>query len=181
MANKGYIEKEKDMLQKMHDTDWEVFDGDKDDALEFMSRQLMTFPDYVNCVIKEQVLMPIYSYKYEGQDYRDAVQSLDRGRRISHDAAISSVNILNRFSERLGLGKFADVDTSNRYAVADFCGAFTLETFDKGIGKTMDEAALGRTEPYDTKQVPSSLSKLLRQIEHDDQNAKEEENEGAEL
>ena len=109
---------------------FESFDHDKDDALDFLASQLKAFPDYVNIVVNEQIMMPIYQAKYEGQEYRDAVMDIDKSRRIAHDSAISSVNILNRACDRHGVSLFADIDTSDRHSLSQTRLYMLTHTYD---------------------------------------------------
>lgn len=123
-----------DLLEVWTKENFESFDNDKDEALEFLSSELQSFPKYVNVVVNEQIMMPIYKAKYEGQDYRDAVMNIDKSRRIQHEQVICSVNILNRTCDRHGIARFADIDTTDRHAVANFAGIFVNDLYNKGIG-----------------------------------------------
>lgn len=146
----SYLEKEVRMLQEMERTHYATVGGEeaKEDALSFMGDQFDTFIDYANTVIRQQVMIPIWRTMYDGQDLRDKLESIDQTRRIEHDAAIGGVNILNRMADRLGLEPFADIDTSDRYAVADFIGTYVNEVYNQGIGKTLDSAIVGRDREY---------------------------------
>lgn len=148
----GYLEKENAIIRKLQDTKYELFDGDRDDALQFLDQQLGHFPEYANAVITQQQQLPIIYARYEGEDLRDRVESLDRRRRNIHECAISSVNVLNRLSSRLGLEPFADVDTSDRHAVANMVGDYIGELYRTGT-HGMDEATLNKTTEYSSRQL----------------------------
>ena len=161
----GLIDKQNELLRKLHDTNYELFDGDKDEALDFVNDQLMTFPDYANVVIREQVMIPIWNHTCEPEELRENVQSLDFTRRNTHECAISSINILNRVSNQLGLEPFSDVDTEDRYAVADMVGQYVSEMYGDGTGKTFDDVVSGRTAEYDRKKISERLNNTVKSFE----------------
>lgn len=122
-----YIEKEKELMDAMRQNGFELFDGNSDDAYDTLERIFMAFVDYANCVIRMQVMVPIWRNRYEGEDLRDKIQEIDHTRRIYHEAAISSLVKLNRLCKMHGLPVYSDTDTSDRYAVADFVGTWISE------------------------------------------------------
>lgn len=143
-----YIEKEQNILNALQKQNYDMFDGDKDDALDFIANRLNAFPTYANIVINQQIMTPIIYQRYDGQELRDRIQSIDEHRKSAHDNAISSVNILNRLSNNLGLEPFATVDTSDRYKVADFIGEYVSQVYDMGQGKSLDDAVLNKRKEY---------------------------------
>lgn len=146
-----YIEKEKKIIQKLKNTNYELFDGDKDDALDFISDKLDAFPNYANIVINQQIVTPIIYERYEGQEIRDRIEDLDKKRRSAHEQAIDGLNILNKLSNNLGLEPFAKVDTSDRYKVADFVGEYVSQVYALGQGKSLDDVTLNKKQSYDLK------------------------------
>lgn len=144
------------IINALKATGYKMFDGDSADAMDFLERNLTSFPDYANVVIREQIMHPIWRVRYDGQELRDRIQDLDHTRRIKHDAAIASVNVLNRFSKNLGLEPFADIDTSDRHAVAAFIGSYVNEMYNNGIGSP-DDAYLNKDQEYDTKKTGEIL------------------------
>ena len=83
---------------------------------------------------------------------------------MKHNCAIDSVNILNRMSKKFGLPPFADINTEQREEVADFCGAFVNQVYNKGIGKdrlfgNMHQATAGREVEYSTEQHSREIHK----------------------
>ncbi len=152
-----YIEHEKNLIRKMQEDNFAMFDGDREEALDFLSGHLNRFTDYVNTVIREQYMGPLWKATLSTENYLDRVQTLDKERRVKHNCAIDSVNILNRISKNFGLPPFADIDTEQRDEVANFCGAFTNQVYNKGLGKdrlfgNMHEATVGRDKEYATEQ-----------------------------
>ena len=137
----NYIEKEKAIIAKLAESKYELFDGDRDEALDFVASNLSKFTDYTNVVIREQVMQPIWRIRCEREDFI-----------ANHNAAIDAVNILNRTSKMLGLPPFAEVDTNNRYAVADFCGTYVNQVYNQGIGNTtIADVTKNRQVDYDTE------------------------------
>lgn len=138
----SYLQKEVSMLQKLKDTGYAAFKGDKDKAMRFMETKLASFPEYMDVVVRQQTLLPIWKMKYDGQEFRERVQDLDTERRRCHDGAIASVNALNRLSDKLELPPFSRVDTNDRYAVADMISEYVAETYRTGITKTDDRPVM---------------------------------------
>lgn len=124
---KAYTEKVKADGYASH-----MFEG-PDDFCDFIGEKLDRFPAYVQAVARYDNAVSLAYATMEGEELRDKVASVDRSRRLAHDSAIDAVNILNRAFSRAGVEPFSDVDTSNRTAVADFAGRFTIEAFDRQI------------------------------------------------
>ena len=102
------------------------------DFCQFIGSRLDRFPEYVMAVARYDNTVSLAYATMSGEDIRYRVTSADRSRKMAHDCAIDSVNILNRAFAKAGLPPFADIDTTDRSAVADFAGRFTIEAFDGG-------------------------------------------------
>lgn len=155
-----FIQKEEALLRRLRETNYDLFDGDVDMAHKMLEDRLTIFPQYANVIIREQVMMPIWRNRCEPEEFRQNCMDIDRQRKHTHDAAIDSVNILNRMSKALGLEPYADVDTNDRYAVADFIGNFVNEVYNDGIKGGIDTAVKEKTADYDTKKVGERLRRL---------------------
>lgn len=127
-----YIEKEEKLLQAYKDKGFPAFDG-MDDFCEFVEEQMEKLPCYMDVVVEEQAMAPIWNMQHEGQELRDRVQHIDMQRRIAHNAGIDAISILNRLSERVGLERFMDVDIQDRHAVAEAIGGYMRELYSRGI------------------------------------------------
>lgn len=160
----GFIDKEKQLLEKLRQTNYEMFDGNREEALDFVSQRLTAFPNYANVVIREQILTPIWRLNMEGQQLRDQIMGMDQRRRSSHDNAIASLNGLNRMCKRLGIGRFADIDTSDRHAVADFVGDYVNELYNSGIGKGFDAATCQKDRGYDTGRTRTHILEMEQEF-----------------
>lgn len=121
--------------------------ADVDDQ-EFIYDYMNAFRKYVNAVIRMEIRIPLIRMRMEPEDFQYEVMQMDNDRRRCHEAAIDACNILNRFSEKLGLPAFFEGDTTDRYAVADFCMEVCQELFMAGQHKTITEmAACGEIVP----------------------------------
>lgn len=145
------LDKQEELLKKLNETEYEIFDGDREEALDFMNDTLSSFPDYANVVIREQVMTPIWKYQCEHDEYRDNITTIDRQRRNAHDCAIDSMNMIKRLDQQLSLEPMFDIDTSDRHAVADTVGQYVCDVYNDGVGKTFDDATYNKTSEYDTK------------------------------
>lgn len=64
----------------------------------------------------------------------------------------------------LGLEPFADIDTSDRYEVAEFVGDFVNDLYNHGIrgkkGQSFDTATYGKQKTYDEKKISEQLEAM---------------------
>lgn len=159
-----FIEKERALLTRLRETDYGAFD-DAEEAFEYVEKRLMSFPRYVNIVTEEMIKTEIWNRRYEGQELRDKKMDIDGKRRILHNSAIDSINRLNRLSESLGLGVFADVDTEDRHAVAEYAGQVVNIVYNEGIGnapgKSFDNAVMKSKDFYDDGAKPKDERKYV--------------------
>ena len=164
-----FREKERALLNAMKANNFAVFDGDSEDAYDLIGECLTSFPEYANAVVRMEVLMPVYQERYDGQEFRDHVTQLDNTRRTYHNAACSSIGILNRICEQHGLEPFADIDVNDRYQVADFVGQFVAEIYEDRSAKGMDDLVANRTtREYTANKIRRQLEELGDTIEVND-------------
>ena len=127
------IEKEKNLIRAMREQDFQLFfEGDREDALDTISSAFNSFPAYHNTVIRMTAIQPIIYARYEGQELRDKMEDLDNTRSSAHESAISNISMLNRICDAYGVEKIADIDTKNRYQVAEFVGQYCAEVYEAG-------------------------------------------------
>lgn len=163
-GGQSFMEKESALLRRLKETDYAMFDGNKDEALDTVGSSLMSMPDYVNTVVRMQVMQPIWAQRCEQDEYMDNVQRIDRQRKHAHDAVIANVNILNRMSAGLGLQPFADVDTADRHAVADLAGRYVNEIYNGGIGGGIDAAVKDKIHDYPRQKAYDRAADLDRML-----------------
>lgn len=155
-----YLQKEENLIKAMKAEQFQLFDGDRDDAYDTLERALVSFPDYANTVIRMQIMMPIWRNRYDGEELRDRISDIDSTRHIRHEAAISGISVLNRLSRIYGLEPFADIDTNDRYAVADFVGSYISEIYEDGTKHSMDSLTKDSTKEYPTKHIAERIAAL---------------------
>lgn len=143
-----FMEKQMEIMSAMKQSNYELFDNDADDAYDTLERIFSTFVEYANCVIRMQVMIPIWRNRFDGEELRDKVQDIDQSRHVYHESAISSLKQLNRLCSIYGLSPYADIDTSDRYAVADFVGTWISEIYEDGKSKKMDTTVTGKISEY---------------------------------
>ena len=111
--------------------------GEEDELVwELLVDNMRAFPEYVNQVYNEAAMVPIIRFRYEGEVLRSSIEALDRNRRMAHNAAINSCNIINRMCDKYGVDRFCiDAEKADRYAVGDFCAKIVRELFAFGTKK----------------------------------------------
>ena len=160
----SYLKRENAILSKLKETDYAMFDGDADEAVEFLSSRFASFINYANIVIEQQYRTPLICARYEGEDLCYKIETMDAKRRIRHESAIASVNILNRLSGNLGLEPFADIDTKDRHKVADMVGDYIGELYRTGT-KGFDGATYQKTNEYDASVIEKRQKQALAMME----------------
>lgn len=156
----NYLAKEQELINAMKADDFDLFDGSKEEAYDTLEHAFSSFVTYANTVIRMTVMIPIWRNRFEGSDLRDKIQGIDATRRANHEAAISSIAMLNRLMKAHGLDPFADIDVTDRYQVADFVGAFISEIYENGKSKKMDDLVAGHSQEFDVNKISDQLKNL---------------------
>ena len=122
----NYVEKTERLFEKVKDD--EEF---KNEIVQLIK----AFPDYVH-VVNEFVFRKYEIQNLSPEDYRIKFSKIDEKRHNYHESAIASLKVLNRISASLKMEEFADVDTSDRYAVADFVMEYVKQIYEAEIART---------------------------------------------
>lgn len=121
------------MYKERYDSLVEVISEDAE-LLDFVEDQMNSFVDYVKTVYEMSVSLQILRFRLEGNDYREAVERLDRKRRYAHESAIVACSSLKRLAASYSVESLYDGDLEDRYAIADFCSAIVDEMFKDKVG-----------------------------------------------
>lgn len=114
---------------------------DPDSTAMFIKERVDKMFAYTDYVVRMENHMTVLSVMgCSGEEYRDKVQDMDFGRKARHDAAIASVNQLNRLSQNWGLELFYDgpTDDEHRYQIGDLCGEVCNEYFQGRMSHALD-------------------------------------------
>ena len=160
------------LLSALASSDFAIFDGFKEDALDELEAGFRTLLDYANHVIEQQYAMQFAAFRYEGEEFRTYVQNSDVTRRRLHLAACASINMLNRICkladvEELFPGVVAGEDSEGRRQAAMAIGTFINELYNLGIGnddpdRAFDAATYGRDgRQYDPKKITAAIEGLV--------------------
>lgn len=127
------LEKEKNLIKAMQGQDFQpYFNGDREDAFETISSAFGSFLSYQNTVIRMTAMQPLIYARSEGEGLRDKMENLDSARRSAHESAIASITMLNRICDAYGIERITDIDTTDRYQVADFVRRYCAEIYEAG-------------------------------------------------
>lgn len=165
------IETIKKIVSKLKETSYLIFKDEgttceeaKKCAEETLSDAIHSFTNYACCVAHMQRMTQVWTMtsRYEGQEFRDKVEDMDRKRRIAHDAAIANLAMLNRICDMLGVEKFV-VDLNDRYAVGDWIGMFCAELYQLSDCRSMDDY-IERThcEEYTDEKTNAAIQELIK-------------------
>ena len=106
--------------------------GDADAQLDLQSVQkaFQSFHDYVSNVDMTETQIKLAQARYDGSDFRDAVQRYDAVRRAYHEGAIANCSLVNNMAKVYGVSKIFLGTTADRLEVADFCLDCTVQIFE---------------------------------------------------
>lgn len=170
------LEREQALIKAMHEQHFQpFFDGDREDAQQTLDDAFTRLITYQNSVIKESAMSPILygCYADDPEKLQNARMNLDKTRRIHHDAAIASCNMLNRICDGYGVEPLVPVDTKDRYAVADYISQFCSELYETGQGRHATTANQWyehnkhRTNEYATDHITHRMSERAKQANSD--------------
>ena len=153
----SYLAKEMELINAMKANEFDLFDGSADEAYDTLEHALESFVTYANTVIRMTVMVPIWKNRFDGEDLRDRISSIDATRRANHETAISSIAMLNRLMKAHGLQPFAEIDVTDRYQVADFVGAFVSEIYEAGKSKNMDSLVASNSQEFDIHKISEDI------------------------
>ena len=151
-----YLDKVQNLMSAMEHNGFETFDGDRKEACDTVESAIMSFPEYTNTVIRQQVVMKMLPFRdLTTEEFQQTVTQLD---------TIGNMNLLNRLADLNGQEQIFQIDTSDRHAVADAVGTFVNEVYNDGIGNTLDSATLDRTADYDPTVAKKAIHRPLPDI-----------------
>lgn len=111
-------------------------DEDKKDDVKNLEKYMLAFPNYLNAVIDYVIRGKIIGIWYDGEEYRDHMERLDRARRQSHIMAAEAVNKINRLATHYGVPKIFELDyildsekVEDRELAVNLTYRFCIDTF----------------------------------------------------
>ena len=112
--------------------------SNRDMMFNLVKQGFDSFIGYVNAVYEMETSISLARFRCDDvRDYQDAVTRLDSSRRVAHDGAITSVNIINRMCDMVGVEHVYD-GTQERNEIGDFCGHFVNEYFEgRALGRVI--------------------------------------------
>ncbi len=137
---------------------------DEPDDMEFVESRMNVFTEYVSHVAwMETRIQRLTIEGVRGDEWRDAVEKMDRQRRSKHEVAMDAINQLNRLSNVMGLEPFYDgpVDHDHRNEVGDVIGSIVNEYFEgRSIGQ------LKQSDLMDMEDFTQAVSGISDSGEH---------------
>ena len=76
---------------------------DDEKMLSIIERSLISFEEYHQAIYKMELWMKVHSISVSGDEYKENVSKLDKGRTNEHNSVLGNVNLLNRLAEKNGL------------------------------------------------------------------------------
>ena len=97
---------------------------------EAVESGLKNFVDYVNSVYGMETKIAIARFQVDDpREFQEIVKMMDTGRRYAHDAAIASINMLDRICDKHGVEPIYG-GSQDRTEIGDFCGKIVNEYFE---------------------------------------------------
>ena len=141
------------MKAVINDPEYGFEEGDWD----FWEKTFLCFIEYVNIVVRMETLIPLYRFRYDGDELKTRIMELDKTRRIKHEAMLTNVNILNRQCDKYGIERFIE-STEDRYKVAELAGRLVGEVYFNSIGMSVADVVLyADGKEYDGDMIRKTL------------------------
>lgn len=128
MTQKGYLQKEVEIIKVLSESDYAVYGGDKAKALEQVEANFTAIGDYFSTKVNFEAKNFLDRYRTMAEPQEEAGAGPEEVG-CSMSAAAVSIGELNELCGKLGIGKFADIDIRDEEAVARVCGDFVHECF----------------------------------------------------
>ena len=116
------LEKQQAICDRLKETDYAAFGGDKEAALREVFNGFSSIIKYVvgTALAKEKLIV-------EKATGADSVENADPEEQAAYRELTDSINRLNELSKKLGLEPFADIDMADPDSVRRFAGEYTME------------------------------------------------------
>ena len=144
----SYIDKERAIIKKLQETNYALFNGDKDKALATIESDVSSFGDYANTVIHAQNESVFLDARFDKDTIREKEALLQRSKQAALEVAQVSAAELNQVSKALGLEPFADVDIKDVRQLTDFIGEYVDQMYAEGTNTDFDHAIKMRKDYY---------------------------------
>ena len=122
-----YIEKERLLIDKLRETNYAAFNGNKTDALDFVEKNLSTIAKCPTAIAKADI--NAMTHKTD-----EATTEADNAKKTAAASAINSIIAVNDLCDKLGIPKFMDIDLNNGDAIGQAVGDYMKEIFFSSIG-----------------------------------------------
>lgn len=124
-----YAEKQDAILKRLGETNYEVFDNDKKEAMDFVSYGLTTIADYATVAAKTSIIISLSKERNNADTAKKAIEDKNR----AYKQAVANINMLNKICKDLGIELFMDINTKNETEILDAINDYITEMYKKGI------------------------------------------------
>lgn len=142
---------------------------DIDDA-EFVYTMYCDVQEYVNSIYTMQARIARMQMEgIDGDEWREAVQRMDRNRRLCHNAAISSIHMAQRLANVYGVESFCLVDEASlnnlddvdmRSSLTEFCIELMVAVFYQGVRPDTDTLELA-SRPLTAEEYQRAIEEAI--------------------
>ena len=107
-----------------------VGSGIRNMCFDAVESGLRNFVEYVNCVYSMETRISIARFQSnDPAEFQEIVKNLDNNRRYAHEAAIASINMIDRICDKMGVEPVYG-GSQDRSDIGDFCGKIVDEYFE---------------------------------------------------
>ena len=97
--------------------------------------------EYVKLVVRQESMIQNARFRMDPPEFRAYVMNLDMTRRTMHDGLMSSINLVNRLANKVGLPPIApNVDENRRETYFDFAKRVVDEYYTNGPTGSVSES-----------------------------------------
>ena len=124
------LEKQQAICDRLRETDYAAFGGDKDVAMKEVFNNFFFIIEYVVNIARRK--NKLLAEQAAGADTSGEDAESPENEEAAYRKLTDAINMLNGLSKELGLEPFADIDMSDPKAVRRFASEYTIEhTFDE--------------------------------------------------
>lgn len=124
------IDKINQIFESLQNTDYAIFDGDKDIAHTLITENVLNIIECRNIIVKNALCSNIHEHIDESANRKN-----EQIVKYTIENAASSIDDLNKICKKLNIDAFADIDTKDLKTVSSYINDIAATLYNFGINK----------------------------------------------
>lgn len=127
-TNESYLNKINQVIDKLNETKFDIFNGDKTAATMFFTKNLTTFADAENAATQAAVQKQFLRGFLSPKEYREDIKLWEKDAELALSRAASGCKAINKMCNIMELGDFMPLDN-----LKEGISAFNKEMFENEV------------------------------------------------